>query len=69
MIKKPGPIALVMAQDHARLDRLMEEALDARESIRAEPFWDFRQGLLRHIGIEETILLPALKNPSPELKA
>ena len=69
MSEKPGPIALSMAQDHSRLDGLMKEALGIREGVRAKPFWDFRQGLLRHIGIEETVLLPAIKSPTAHLKS
>jgi hypothetical protein len=44
----PGPIELYMGQDHERLDGLR----------RSGAFWEFRGGLLRHIGIEERILLP-----------
>lgn len=53
-----GPIARHLTDDHARLEGLLEAA------TRAEP-WDlaayaeFRAGLLRHIGIEEKVLLPA----------
>jgi hypothetical protein len=37
-----------MQEDHARLDQLR----------RSGAAWEFRGGLLRHIGIEERILLP-----------
>ncbi len=69
MGEKPGPIALSMSQDHSKLDELLEKALKTREGILSAPFWAFREGLLRHIGIEETILLPSLINPSDEVKS
>lgn len=56
-----GPIRAFMAEDHARLDALLSRALDGRARVELEPFGLFREGLLRHIGIEETILLPALQ--------
>jgi hypothetical protein len=46
-----GPIASYMTADHRRLEELR----------RAGDFWAFRGGLLRHIGLEEKLLLPALK--------
>ncbi len=45
---QPGLIAAYMTEDHRRLDGLR----------RAEAWWEFRGGLLRHIGLEEKILLP-----------
>jgi hypothetical protein len=56
----PGPITRHLTADHRRLEAL----LDAAE--RSEPFdlaryAEFRDGLLRHIGIEEKILLPAAR--------
>ena len=44
----PGPIETYMSEDHQRLDRLRE----------AGEWWEFRGGLLRHMGLEEKILLP-----------
>jgi hypothetical protein len=44
----PGPIESYLQEDHARLDGLR----------RSGAAWEFRGGLLRHIGIEERILLP-----------
>jgi hypothetical protein len=47
-----------MAEDHDRLDRLLERAVAAPDRFDTEAFEEFRSGLLRHIGIEEKILLP-----------
>ena len=41
-------ISLYMEEDHQRLDRLRKGG----------SWWEFRGGLLRHIGLEEKILLP-----------
>jgi hypothetical protein len=49
-----GPIARYLADDHARLDALL-----TRGATDPAAYADFRRGLLRHIGMEEKILLPA----------
>jgi len=49
-----GPIARYLADDHMRLDALL-----TRGASDPAAFADFRKGLLRHIGMEEKILLPA----------
>jgi hypothetical protein len=46
-----------MADDHDRLDRLLDRAVSAAR-FDHDAFEEFRAGLLRHIGIEEKILLP-----------
>jgi hypothetical protein len=46
--------------DHDRLDRLLAAALEAPYFDR-DAFEAFRAGLLRHIGIEEKLLFPALR--------
>ena len=46
-----------MASDHDRLDRLLDRAV-AGADFDLDAFEEFRAGLLRHIGIEEKILLP-----------
>jgi len=54
-----GPIGRFLAGDHRRLEALLDEATRVPERIDAAPFAAFREGLLRHIGMEEKILLPA----------
>lgn len=49
-----GPIAALMVSEHGLIDRLLAEA--ARGSV--EAYREFRQRLLRHIRIEERLLLP-----------
>jgi hypothetical protein len=54
----PGPIEVFMTEDHVRLDRLLKRALREDGSIDATPYDEFRRGLLRHIAMEEKVLLP-----------
>ena len=49
-----------LAADHARLDGLVAVAL-AADGLDLAAYEQFRAGLLRHIGMEEKILLPAAK--------
>jgi hypothetical protein len=53
-VRVRGPIGEFMAFEHALLDKLFAQA--ARGSI--EAYQSFRQHLLRHIRIEERLLLP-----------
>ncbi|MDE2489717.1 MAG: hemerythrin domain-containing protein [Elusimicrobia bacterium] len=57
-----------MAGDHARLDGLLARSLEGPDVARAA-FGAFRGGLLRHIGLEETVLLPALSGWDAALAA
>ena len=49
-----GRIERLLGDDHARLDALL-----ARAAGDPSAYAEFRKGLLRHIGMEEKILLPA----------
>jgi hypothetical protein len=53
MTDAPGPIAKLLAGDHARLETLLARAADDPIA-----YAEFRKGLLRHIGMEEKILFP-----------
>lgn len=55
-----GPIGKFLTADHERLDGLLKRARGDGKGVELEPFGIFREGLLRHIGMEEKILLPAL---------
>jgi hypothetical protein len=57
----PGPLARFLVDDHDRLDALLRRALARPGEIGREPFDAFRAGLLRHIALEEKILLPAAR--------
>ncbi len=56
-----GPIESYMTVDHARLDALLRSAQADDGSIDARVYGEFRGGLLRHIAIEEKILLPLIR--------
>ena len=55
-----GPLHGFLSDDHARLDALLQRAADdAAAGIDSAAYAAFRAGLLKHIGMEEKILLPA----------
>src|SRR3972149_2173677 len=47
--------------DHDRIDNFLQQALTESGDVNLDTYNGFRQGLLRHIGIEEKILIPALQ--------
>ncbi len=57
----PGPITTYLAADHERLEAALCRAVERPEAIDLTAYDEFRRGLLRHIGIEEKILLPAAR--------
>ncbi len=54
-----GPVARFLTGDHARLEGLLQRAVAETGAIDRAAYAEFRAGLLRHIGMEEKILLPA----------
>ncbi len=56
-----GSIASLLAEDHRRLDGLLQAAAAHPGQVDREAYDQFRAGLLRHIGMEEKILLPAVQ--------
>src|SRR4026208_2110779 len=50
-----------LADDHRRLEDLLQQA-DGGNAIEPQAYVEFRGGLLRHIGMEEKILLPAARS-------
>ena len=55
-----GPIAALLAEDHRRLDALLQSALAEADRVDHTAYDQFRAGILRHIGMEEKILVPAV---------
>ncbi len=51
----------LLSEDHRRLERLLDLATRARGSVDADLYAQFRAGLLRHISMEEKILLPEVR--------
>ena len=56
-----GRIEAFLEADHARLAALLGRATARPGVVDAETFWEFRTGLLKHIGMEERILFPAAR--------
>ncbi len=56
-----GPLASWFAGDHARLDGLLRRSVADPAAFDREAFEAFRGGLLRHIALEEKLLLPAAR--------
>lgn len=54
-------IAEVLAQDHDRLDALFAKASADAARVDMAAYEDFRRGLLKHVGMEELILIPAAR--------
>lgn len=54
-----GKIYQYLADDHARLDNLLQRAASRPDTIEPLAYAQFRAGLLKHIAMEEKILLPA----------
>jgi hypothetical protein len=52
-----GPIERFMSEDHARLDRLLAAAEVVSGTFEVATYAEFRHDLLRHIAMEEKILL------------
>lgn len=59
--EKAGILTEFLVEDHRRLDGLFQTALARPGSIDDRAYLQFRAGLLRHIGMEEKILLPAVQ--------
>jgi hypothetical protein len=57
-----GAIADFLAADHDRLDELFEKARAV--PIDVDAYEAFRRGILRHVGMEELILIPAARRLS-----
>jgi hypothetical protein len=56
-----GKVYRYLVNDHARLDALFERAVARPDTIETSAYAEFRAGLLKHISMEEKILLPKLK--------
>jgi len=57
--EKIGPITDFLVKDHGRLESLLQSAVAQAGAVDQGTYDQFRAGLLRHIGMEEKILLPA----------
>jgi len=53
-----GLIHSYLANDHRHLEDALQRAVTPGGGIEPQAYSEFRGGLLRHIGMEEKILLP-----------
>lgn len=56
----PGVLYQYLADDHDRLDGLLQHATAKPGTFDREPYAGFRKGLLRHIAMEEKVVLPMI---------
>jgi hypothetical protein len=56
---KVDPITGFLVKDHGRLESLLQTAVIQAGAVDQGTYDQFRAGLLRHIGMEEKVLLPA----------
>lgn len=64
-----GLIERFMTEDHAGIDRLLADAEHDDGTIDDELYSDFRRSLLRHIAMEEKVLLPLCRDVLPTAAA
>lgn len=55
------PLFRFLTDDHARLAGLLQQTDEASGKINYDAYAEFRAGLLKHIAMEEKILLPAVR--------
>lgn len=56
-----GPLFRFFSDDHRRLDALLRRATAGPGLVDLAAFGEFRAGILRHIGMEEKVLIPAAR--------
>lgn len=59
--REAGPLAQFLSEDHQRLDALLQSVIVEPGQVNRDAYDQFRAGLLRHIGMEEKILFPAVQ--------
>ncbi len=57
-----GPLARFLTDDHARIEALLRRAEAEPDKVGRDVYDAFRAGLLKHIDMEEKILLPAIQH-------
>lgn len=59
--EKAGSLRRFLVEDHRRLDALLQSAAPDGQDVDQAMYDQFRAGLLRHVGMEEKIVIPALQ--------
>jgi len=60
-LRMAGAVARYLEDDLTRIDAALQRAMDSGGEIEPESYLEFRGALLRHISMEEKILLPAAR--------
>ncbi len=55
------PVETWLEEDHRRLEGLLDRAVADIANVDMDLYTEFRKGLLRHISMEERILIPAIR--------
>jgi hemerythrin HHE cation binding domain-containing protein len=56
-----GSVQHYLAEDHVRLDDLLQRTIGEQSKIDHDVYKEFRRGLLRHIAMEEKMLFPTIQ--------
>lgn len=51
-----------LEEDHRRIEHILQEATGTSDQTEPKLYQEFRGALLRHIGMEEKVLFPAIQN-------
>jgi hypothetical protein len=51
-----------LEEDHRNIEHILQKATSSSERVEPKLFQEFRGALLRHIGMEEKVLFPAIRN-------
>jgi hypothetical protein len=54
----PGPLYRFLADDHVRLERLLQKLTGRQDIVNDTAYAELHAGILRHIAMEEKVLLP-----------
>jgi hypothetical protein len=55
-------ISSYLEEDHRRIEHILQQATGSANRIESKLYEEFRGALLRHIGMEEKVLFPAIRN-------
>jgi len=58
-------VSSYLEEDHRRIEDILQRATASNHLIDLKLFGEFRGALLRHIGMEERLLFPAIRNATP----
>jgi len=60
-LRMTASLSAFLTEDHRRLDALLDRAIGTAGRIDLEHYTEFRAGLLKHIAMEEKVLIPAVE--------